>query len=1139
MLFQFAKWSEMRKSEDLKQQIIEKWDTDEKSFCETKASKKVTNVVKNNTLTVITGPPGSGKSAIAHHIATTLQNQDYQIVPVTSVEDLEHSWVQGSKQVFVLDDVFGVHKLNESEIDNWYQRRERSKICFQNNKIILTMRNQYSHSTRLQALLSEYQYFLLDITRKDLLLSQKEKRSMFMKHMSGAPKRSNCNDTVKNCEFLFFPLLCRLFATDNESKYDLNLFFKNPLSVLKTEFELLRENKDGKYLGLVLCVIYDNKLAESHLDIGDESKETKHLRKDFAECCGLSRSISRQEIKQNLDSLLGTYVLKESGFYKFTHAIIYDVVLSTLTSEFQSSILKHCSLQFIIQRVILYSSESKDQGFVILNDNFKPNLVNRLISDITKGNVLDVLKNTCLKNEAIEELFLYQLKTKCTLGKEDFIKYTSRSEPQLNSDMEHLYFYDDVAVQRRKSKRFLFLKCTINFSPVHLIVANQMNKTFHYVYDLLSSSEQNSLLTDDTIMKVAALYGNQKVFELCLEKTRTLENFDLLYCSVTGGHVEIVRQILEKRPKVVMFLLPCLKRASRLGYNKIVKLLIRNGADPNTCDNDGLTALHFASQTGQNKTAQLLIKNGAIIDRPDNDGQTPLHTASFHGHYKTVQTLLTNGAVINICDKNDVTALHAASENGHDNTVQLLIKNGATVDKCNVYGITALFMASKNGHDSTVKILVDNGADVDIYDKNGITALHAASENGHDNTVQLLIKNGASVDKCNIYGITALQMASHNGHDTTVQTLINNDASINKCNNAALIAALLNGHDSTIKVLLDNGASANHVFNNAVSALHLASTQENVSTVQLLIDNGASVDKEFKDGSTALHFASEKGYDRIVQTLIDNDADINKCNNDGHTALHLASLKRYESTVKKLIDNGANVNKCENNGQTSLQIASYNGHDSIVQKLIDKGASVNKSDLKGYTALHTASQNGHNSTVQLLIDNGASVNKSNTNGCTALHLASGNGHNSTVQILIDNDASVNYGYKDGFTALHLASQYGHDSTVQILIDNGANVDEWGNVGFTALHLASKNGHDSTVKTLIDNGVKLPNLLVALTIALSNNYSKIADILFDHCYKRRLMLIAALLFQLYRKNMNEKEKLNKEILRVDYILSLKI
>jgi len=52
------------------------------------------------------------------------------------------------------------------------------------------------------------------------------------------------------------------------------------------------------------------------------------------------------------------------------------------------------------------------------------------------------------------------------------------------------------------------------------------------------------------------------------------------------------------------------------------------GVDPNACDDQGRSALHWAADGGHTHIAIMLLQLGADIDKTDEDGQTPLHYAA-------------------------------------------------------------------------------------------------------------------------------------------------------------------------------------------------------------------------------------------------------------------------------------------------------------------------------------------------------------------------------------------------------------------------------------------------------------------------------------------------------------------------------
>lgn len=82
---------------------------------------------------------------------------------------------------------------------------------------------------------------------------------------------------------------------------------------------------------------------------------------------------------------------------------------------------------------------------------------------------------------------------------------------------------------------------------------------------------------------------------------------------------------------------------SRLAHNLVMKVLLANGANPNSvtkepveaggfmrdCRAKGETPLHRAAAFGDEESIQLLLDAGAVIDAKDMNGDTPLGWASW------------------------------------------------------------------------------------------------------------------------------------------------------------------------------------------------------------------------------------------------------------------------------------------------------------------------------------------------------------------------------------------------------------------------------------------------------------------------------------------------------------------------------
>lgn len=133
-------------------------------------------------------------------------------------------------------------------------------------------------------------------------------------------------------------------------------------------------------------------------------------------------------------------------------------------------------------------------------------------------------------------------------------------------------------------------------------------------------------------------------------------------------------------------------------YLKMVKLLLKHGADPNIKSGGPLeqeTALMMALEMNNIETARLLIENGADVNAADAAGITPLMIAARRGNTEGVMMLLKRGAGVNARDEDGENALFGAVRYGHNIIVKLLIDNKIELDVTNGRSQTLLQIARK------------------------------------------------------------------------------------------------------------------------------------------------------------------------------------------------------------------------------------------------------------------------------------------------------------------------------------------------------------------------------------------------------------------------------------------------------------
>ena len=144
-----------------------------------------------------------------------------------------------------------------------------------------------------------------------------------------------------------------------------------------------------------------------------------------------------------------------------------------------------------------------------------------------------------------------------------------------------------------------------------------------------------------------------------------------------------------------------------------IRALVKQRADVNAAQVDGMTALHWAAYHDDREVAELLVKAGANAKAANRYGVTPLSLACTNGNAAMVELLLKAGADPNAPLPGGETPLMTAARTGALPVVKALLAAGAAVDaKDDSRGQTALMWAAAEGHAAVVQALIAAGADV-------------------------------------------------------------------------------------------------------------------------------------------------------------------------------------------------------------------------------------------------------------------------------------------------------------------------------------------------------------------------------------------------------------------------------------------
>uniref|UniRef100_A0A8B9P6J5 Ankyrin 1 n=1 Tax=Apteryx owenii TaxID=8824 RepID=A0A8B9P6J5_APTOW len=494
---------------------------------------------------------------------------------------------------------------------------------------------------------------------------------------------------------------------------------------------------------------------------------------------------------------------------------------------------------------------------------------------------------------------------------------------------------------------------------------------------------------------------------------------------------------------------------------------------------DAATSFLRAARSGNLDKALDHIRNGVDINTCNQNGLNALHLASKEGHVKMVAELLHKEIVLETTTKKGNTALHIAALAGQEDVVRELVNYGANVNAQSQKGFTPLYMAAQENHLEVVKFLLENGANQNVATEDGFTPLAVALQQGHENVVAHLINYGTKGK----VRLPALHIAARNDDTRTAAVLLQNDPNADVLSKTGFTPLHIAAHYENLSVaqlLLNRGASVNFTPQNGITPLHIASRRGNIIMVRLLLDRGAQIETRTKDELTPLHCAARNGHVRIAEILLDHGAPIQAKTKNGLSPIHMAAQGDHLDCVRLLLQYNAEIDDITLDHLTPLHVAAHCGHHRVAKLLLEKGAKPNSRALSGLTPLHVAAFMGHLPIVKTLLQRGASPNVSNVvilfslvswKVETPLHMAARAGHTDVAKYLLQNKAKVNAKAKvgDDQTPLHCAARIGHTSMVKLLLENSANPNLATTAGHTPLHITSREGHVDTALALLEKG----------------------------------------------------------------------
>lgn len=600
--------------------VLDEWRVELENFYETGGTREVIEKLHTNNAVMIIGNSGIGKTSTMRYVSLLFEERGYEVVLISSPDEIPLHRFPERKQLFVMDDIIGKYRVDSVAVELWRRLHDRLKVVFKDNKVKLlsTLRRQLYTDMSSILFPTVFNSTIVDLESNKLVLSSNEKKGMLENYIKRRKITQNFDDDemlrICSCQ-IAFPLLSNLFTSSQKFLKMKSTFFHSPSMIFKEELNRLQLENKEVYCVLVLVVIFLLEELQMIFDINCEIERIEAYNK-ILRACELPENIARKTLHRHLQSVAGTFV-ETTNIFKFQHDKLEETIACHFGSQFPHIMLQFCKLDFIRDRVRLTNMPTDDESIFILKHSSFDVFSERVIDEIRKGKFRDILLSEPMQCAKFIQKFASYLKknqralkyTETALCTETFLPPQQHEKSNYTKVLSVANRFALLEELQSRKKRF-----------IHWVAAMGCVQLFTLFYKIPEKKYSRTLLTD------------------------------LLHLAVSGENIDVVKLLIDEGGKINSydeFGIPLLCKIAGTNRCDIAELLIDKGADVNQTDQIlGWTPCHVATWFNEAEMLTFLLSRGSNINEFNFQLKVPLAIAVVRNNTEAVSVLVENGAEI-------------------------------------------------------------------------------------------------------------------------------------------------------------------------------------------------------------------------------------------------------------------------------------------------------------------------------------------------------------------------------------------------------------------------------------------------------------------------------------------------------------